>query len=398
MNDGSRSSRCRSVALSVLALIVSVAVAELILWVIAPLPDPHAIDKRQMGERVYVPSSFRPGDTVLLYPEPGLPGVSGPGRLSINNAGYRGGPLAIPKPDGEFRIFMLGGSTTESLYLDDRETITHHLEQLLAEHRPDARRVRVYNAGKSGDRSYDHVAMLAHRIVHLQPDLVIVFAGVNDMVAGLMREDYLLFEHGTAVDRSPVGRLLRYLSTESQIMRRVWAARHRQLHVDLRRRITIVSDYAKKAALASAQPVSDSLPRIDTLPYAENLATLAGIARAHGFEMIFMTQPSTWMSEDDPDVRRWHWITYLAETRYREELLEAALERYNETMRRSARTHGVTLLDLSHTVPKSLAYFYDDVHLNEAGTRRVAELLANVIRERHTSSGEAASPGQHGAR
>jgi hypothetical protein len=30
--------------------------------------------------------------------------------------------------------------------------------------------VRVYGAGRSGDKSFDHVAMVAHRIAHLEPD------------------------------------------------------------------------------------------------------------------------------------------------------------------------------------------------------------------------------------
>ncbi|HET6763907.1 MAG TPA: GDSL-type esterase/lipase family protein, partial [Longimicrobiaceae bacterium] len=118
-------------------------------------------------------------------------------------------------------------------------------------------------------------------------------------------------------------------------------------------------------------------PRTDVQPYLENLRTLAGIARAQGARMVFMTQQTTWNSPD-PRAANWHWMS--GDTvRYREAALDTAMERYNDAMRQVGREQGVPVMDLPRAIPKSLDYFYDDVHFNVRGADTAALLLARFM-------------------
>jgi lysophospholipase L1-like esterase len=367
------------------SLVVSLAVAELGLRLAHPLPDPYAALKQvpdvSWPGSAYVPSAFAPHYALTVRAEPGLPGIDpAPRRFSHDNLGYRGDSLATPKPAGELRVFMVGGSTTECMFLDDREAVTARLQAYLRQALPGAN-VRVYGAGKSGDRSWDHVAMTAHRIAHLQPDVIVVFAGVNDVMAGVAGRDYLM-----RAETRPLGRgvLLKMMSSELQLVRLVHAALARPTP----QQVGAATHYRYLAHLAASRPLRP-LPRLpDPTAYAENLASLAGIGRAQGARVVLMTQATTWNTAD-PRVRAWHWMQP-RDARYPERELDAAMGRYNAAMRAVGAAQGVPVLDLAAALPKTADYFYDDVHFNVRGADTAARLLARFMVEQGVVSRPAA--------
>jgi hypothetical protein len=75
-------------------------------------------------------------------------------------------------------------------------------------------------------------------------------------------------------------------------------------------------------------------------------------------------------------------MTLVGGEAYREDLLDAAMERYNEALRTVARVNEVPMLDLARALPKSLDFFYDDVHFNVRGADTTAALLADFLIER----------------
>jgi lysophospholipase L1-like esterase len=363
--------------LALLSLLGSLLAAELFLQLFHPIPDPLLPMKQ--AARVpwhgspYVPSAYPPHYLKHVHAEPGLLGIDTlPRTFSTDNLGFRGDSLGTPKPAGEVRVFMVGGSTTECVFLDDREAVTRRLQDRLRAAYPGLD-VRVYGAGKSGDRSWDHVAMVSQRIAHLQPDVIVVFAGVNDLFAGANGRDYLLRD--TAQPPS-LKALVAQAATEFQLPRLVVRAtsRYDPSQVDIR------SEYRRLSARTRALPLADGPPRENVGPYEENLRTLVGIARAQGARLVFMTQATTWNSRD-PRPSEWHWMVG-TRVRYREADLDAAMERYNDAMRRAAAASGTPVFDLARSIPKSAEFFYDDVHFNVAGADRAAALLARFIVDR----------------
>lgn len=360
--------------LALLSLVGSLLAVELLLRLFHPIPDPLLPRKRVVPVSwpgsAYVPSAYSPHYLKHVHAEPGLPGIDTlPRTFSTNNLGYRGDSLATPKPPGEVRVFVVGGSTTECVFLDDREAVTRRLQDRLRAAVPGVD-VRVYGAGRSGDRSWDHVAMVSQRIAHLQPDVIVVFAGINDVFAGANGRDYLMRD---TAQPPTLKRLLVDAATEFQLPRLVYRAfsRFDPSQIDIR------SEYRRLSARARTLPLADAPPRENVRPYEENLRTLEAVARAQGARMVYMTQATTWNARD-PRPSEWHWMVG-TRVRYREADLDAAMERYNEAMRRAGTASGAPVFDLARSIPKSADFFYDDVHFNVAGADTAAAMLARFI-------------------
>jgi lysophospholipase L1-like esterase len=372
--------------LSLGVVLLSLICIELSLAKFAPLPDPYESLKNKYRVNRYLKMEYPPNIRIITEAETGLPGVSGSKAYSTNNLGYRGEHLARPKPAGEFRIFLIGGSTAECFYLDDSESLETVLQAELRRLLAHGDRIKVYNTGRSGARSDDHAALLVHQIAHLEPDLVVVFAGVNDLTASIYNLDYLhrtveAAESETEIMSLPL--LVRMVTSEFQIPRRFYrlfikAGSRREKQI--LEQIPTVTDYRDKVELRRSMPVSEAFPRVDTLSYRNNLQTMVGFCLTHQAQLVFMTQQSTWDSPD-PGVEEWHWLRYRNGVNYRPENMNAGLEMLNEEMRKISRDQTIPLYDLAVRLPKTLEYFYDDIHFNVKGAGTAARELAALIIE-----------------
>ncbi len=357
-------------------LVIAVAaflLAELGMWIAAPLADPYGA-LRQTA--TYIRRAHQPHRTLRFEAEPGLPGMKGVTRWTTNNMGFRGDELVSPKPVDELRVFLIGGSTTECLIIDDDDSLDAVIQRTMQERVAERSQVRVYNAGVSGDISDDHVAILTQRIVHLQPDIIVIFAGINDLRAAIQGHDYLHLP----VPTPPPWMLL---ATQSQVGRLAYnLVKLRRPSLDSPQDEPLVTSYQygvkqQKSARAASGP-----PIFDTRGYANNLRTLAGVAAGHSVALILVTQQTTWNSDVDSTAKEWHWLLNLDNVRYAEDDMHQAMERMNDSMRQIANSLDVPLYDLARLMPKSTEFFYDDVHFNTNGARVAGTHLAAVILER----------------
>lgn len=366
-------------------LIILIIAAEICLWLFLPIEDPYRLWKQgQVLEMKYIESQFQPNQNYLFYPESELSGMGEVARFTTNNLGFRGQEIIRPKPPGEFRVFIIGGSTTECVYLDDTLAITSVLETYLNSHLPDSISSKVYGAGKSGDRSYDHLAMIGQRIIHLQPDLILVFCGINDLTAAIYEADYIHMPRGSGAKIS-FPDLVKYSLTEFQLPRRLYygykGILKPQTGDDLLKAISFKSDYKRKVEMRKSSPRTDHIPRTDLEPYRNNLKSIIGLARSHNLRLVFMTQATTWNSKTDPDITNWIWGTYKNGFTYREDLMDDVMTAYNDVMRTVAADHNLPVFDMALLMPKSLDFFYDDCHFNIRGAQKAGTLLGNFLME-----------------
>lgn len=117
---------------------------------------------------------------------PSLPYVprAGWAETGHNALGFRGAEIAREKPPGTSRVVALGASTTYGIYVEPAETYAAVLEARL---RAAGRRVEVVNAGVPGWVSTESARSLESRILPLEPDLVVVYHGRNDVFAQAFR-------------------------------------------------------------------------------------------------------------------------------------------------------------------------------------------------------------------
>jgi lysophospholipase L1-like esterase len=362
--------------------VVAGALADVALWWLAPVPDPYQqFEKLRPQVNQYIRFEYPRGYSATTVVTEELPGMEKRSRrFTANNLGFRGQPLETPKPAEEFRVFVVGGSTTECFYLDDEEELGAVAERALDAAGPQGLDVAVYNVGLSGAASDDHVAMISQRLVHLEPDMVVVFCGINDLTRSIYRYDYRHYVKPRPAYRKP---WLKRLVLKSQIARRLYFLKRRvdPSDSDLLEHRRLESGYVHKIGLQRTIAPSDVPPRTDVPSYTRNLESIAGLAEAHGFQLVFMTQQTTWNSLVDADAGKWHWMRCRGGVTYREDLMDAALESLNDAMRGVADAYGVPLYDLVRVLPKSLDYFYDDCHFNTRGAHTVGNLLAEFLIE-----------------
>lgn len=357
---------------------------ELGLRVVYPLADPFA-HLKTVARGAYVPARHAPNHTLEIVPEAGLPGVEGRRTFRTNPQGFVGPDLdtagAAP------RVFLLGGSTMEAVVLG---TDGNPAPKLQAHLRRSGVEAVVENAAHSGDASFDHIAMLAHRVVHLSPRVVVVWVGVNDLIAGLRGEDYAHAapDHVEVLDAPNLARLA---ATETQLGRLAWTAmgagRWRRDEPRVRTR------YGAIAAACAGRAVHPEAPRVDLDGYARNLRTLAAVAEAHGIDVVWVTQPHSWA--ESSGLEGWHWLTCHRGRRYAAPAMAAALARYDAVTRRVAAETGGRLVDLARTLPGDATHLYDDVHLNDGGVDGLVEALGPAVQAVLTAT---VSPSRRGSR
>ncbi|NIT61854.1 MAG: hypothetical protein GWN00_38335 [Aliifodinibius sp.] len=374
----------KTILAAFVSILIGLILTEITLNLFFPIGDPYKEDKEGRALiREYIETQHEPNLFYRFYSEPGLSGMDDSTRFTTNNLGFRGPYLERPKTSNEYRVFMVGGSTTECIRLDDSLAITYLLQEYLNSHIDDSISIKVYNAGKSGDKTYDHLAMLVHRIMHLEPDLIIIFCGFNDLTAAAYNKDYIHLPVYQTVPQIKFSNYIKFLLTEFQIPRRLYYGLRPILSdestEEIQMRISFTSNYKEKARLNNEHPISSSQPRVDLVPYKTNLISIIGLAQVNDADLVFMTQATSWNSKIDPQTREWHWTTYKNGVRYKEAYLDQALEEYNDVMRNVSGEFRIPLFDTYKLVPKSLEYFYDDCHFNINGSIYTSDLLGDFI-------------------
>ena len=106
----------------------------------------------------------------------------GEGRLRINSAGFRDDDHVLVKPDGVFRIAILGDSFTEAREVDLNETYWKRLETSLNTCIGGSQTVEIMNFAVNGYGTAQQYLVLQHEALAFAPDVVLlaVFTG-NDV-------------------------------------------------------------------------------------------------------------------------------------------------------------------------------------------------------------------------
>lgn len=100
-------------------------------------------------------------------------------QVVINEAGYRGPPVAVSRIPGEFRIVCLGDSITMGLRVDEEMTYPRQLQGLLQARLPEMK-VNVINGGVMGYTSRQGLYLFNSKFLSYRPDVVIWGFGFND--------------------------------------------------------------------------------------------------------------------------------------------------------------------------------------------------------------------------
>lgn len=275
------------------------------------------------------------------------------GRSRHNALGFRGHEVHVPKPEGIYRIVCIGGSTTYTEVPDDSLTYPAQLEKSLRE-RHGQERVEVVNAGVNGWSSWECLIDLEFRILDLDPDLLVVCHGINDV--------YPRFVPPEAYRGDNTGRVRQWQPGTA------WWERSVLLRV-----IGVKLGYSRGNTVLELvnvpYPDMDLENCLDVNPpvyFARNLESTVALARHFGVDVMLAT--FAWCTEI-PDYVSWP-------------VYQRALHEGNDVIRRVAERNDVPLFELSSAMNSDPALWADSRHVNAAGAKVMADLFADFIRER----------------
>lgn len=111
--------------------------------------------------------------------------------ININSDGFRGNELLT---DPDYRIFLVGGSTTFGVgATSDQSTIPYFLQEKLVERFPDSN-IEVINAGIPNAYSFTESVLIKNKLLSFAPNMLVIYDGWNDLA-----HDYEEYETGTDV-------------------------------------------------------------------------------------------------------------------------------------------------------------------------------------------------------
>jgi lysophospholipase L1-like esterase len=343
-------------------IIFTLVAAEILLRIYNPFPTSVTGDKitlhnntRRIYENVLGPEL---DERVVVYK---------------NSLAFRG-----PEPPKNFQdnltILTIGGSTTECIVINEEKTWPTLISNELSKQ---FKNVWLNNAGLNGHSTYGHIKLLQDYVIKLKPKVCIFLVGCNDVNRpDLSRSDSSVYnEYQNLIVRSA-----RYSRLVNVCLNFYRHHRAKQLELikglpfelnDSKYKPTTISDSLINVALEQLKP--------DVERYGTRVKKIIELCKTNAILPIFLTQPCI-LGDAIDDVTGVNLGTFP----YRNmngKLYWSELALYNSETKRICNEENVRVMDLASMIPKSSKYFYDLLHFNKAGCRKISELLSPQLTE-----------------
>lgn len=323
-----------------------------------------------------------------------------------NEHGYRGDSFPLKKPLGEYRIVCIGGSTTYTSFIDDY-TLSYPYLLGWELHQRGYKNVRVINAGAEGYSSFETVADFHYRVLDLDPDMVIVYQGVNDVVTRMVwpPEAYRGDNSGYAVHSAGWYKPIPLLERSTAIRMLLIRLGRIQSHVTLLRTFNQilstahfwafmgqVTQHTYPDGIFKEVSAMEMLHTNKPVYFERNIESIVVSAKANGVTPVLSTFAHADLLSADRDAINMDYFVYgIEENSINSEEFMSGIAEHNEVMKALADKHDVPLYDFAAVFPKDPSlYITDSVHVNERGSRLKAKMFADYLE----SSGRLPDPPQ----
>jgi lysophospholipase L1-like esterase len=285
------------------------------------------------------------------------------GNTSHNSLGYRGKEFRVKKEKNIFRIVALGGSTINTSAVEDNENTFPSLLEKVLQQDYNYDKVEVINAGVSGYSSWETLISFQFRVLELDPNMIIVYHGTNDVHPRLVREGHYRGDNsGRRKQWDPPAISLLEHSALTRFIKR-------KLNFVTATKLGHFVNGASYLGAGSAQWQNSTEIAMKLLIqhppefFKRNLSSIAAIAKAHGVKVLF----STWAFSPE-------FSDYASTPAYIEGFKES-----NLVVVEVAAKMKLNLYDFAAYMPSDKKYWADGRHVNEEGAALKAKAFAEYI-------------------
>lgn len=313
-----------------------------------------------------------PRNTVRHFDVSQLYRRDGPITYTRDRHGLRG---AYPVPDA-IDILVMGGSTTDEIYISDGETWVDQLRQAFAEA---GQPLVIVNAAIDGQSTVGHLRAIDlwfPNIPGLRARYVLIYVGINDMAVN----ETAVTQYDEMKSPEPLRRFRHYLMNNSvsynrfrQLRGAFAAERMRFVHGardTARMAWQPVTFFVDDAALARALE-----PRLEA--FAGRLRALAGKIKGEmKAEPVFVSQERG----DHKLVDGKLWVRAEKGAAAPSDEAYRTLAHFNRTTLRVCADLKLVCVDLAGGIAYEDGDFYDAIHTTPAGSRRIGRFLHQRLR------------------
>lgn len=281
------------------------------------------------------PVMNRTHPTLFWEVSPNLMDINmGPAKVLTNSHGFRSPEISLKKPEGQYRVIVLGDSSAFGHFVGNDQTFGAVLEKMLRIRHP-GRDVRFINGAVLGYTSYQAATFMKERGWKFSPDLIII--GFNNDPQLEWKQDVERVPHPVIL---PIFRLL-YKSN---------------IYLSLKK--FMLNQRMKKDHSFALQPGSrQQKNRVSPEQMKDNLTYLLNEGKKHNTKIIFISMPLQSVSHD--------------------------IRNYRRIMKELANNGEHPFLDLLDDWKKYPAHevFLDVMHPTVKGHRIIAEDLYKIIED-----------------
>jgi lysophospholipase L1-like esterase len=290
----------------------------------------------------------------------------------INNVGFRGDDVIMPKPDNTYRVVAIGGSTTFGVYLPYTMTYPHYLQaELRKRFAGTGINIEVFNAGLSGSTSAESLHRLFTEVLPVDPDMVVIYHGYNDLFPRVFddfQDDYFHFRR--ANPNNPPG-MTRFITYRLALLVLNPVAFHE--NYDLQNHVWKTQNLPESD--------SDRLTNFftsDESAYESNLVQMVKVLEANNIQPVLAT-----MANHRDGV---HWNDFIPSYAW-----EEGINQNNRAAHRVAEQYGVPLvpfaeqgdqlphINIWRQKPTEGCCFSDSIHMTPEGNVIKARIFADTI-------------------
>ncbi|MBL8378254.1 MAG: SGNH/GDSL hydrolase family protein [Burkholderiales bacterium] len=280
-------------------------------------------------------------------------------RLSINDQGFRGPPIEVPKSAQGLRLAFLGASTTFCAEVSNNDAVWASLVTERIRQAYPGRAIDFVNGGVPGYTVASSRKNLQHRITALAPDIIVIYHATNDL-SGEVRALAVAAGIPGAAESGRMG----WLERNSLLWELV----------------------VKNLRVRNAQRDSGEVPRLSVdaralgANFRRELTELVREAKASAPLVAVATFSTRLRASQSLEEKRQAAVSALVYMPFMtvDGLIES-YARYNQIIREVAAQEGALVIEGEHDIPGDAAHFFDTVHFSDAGSRAMAKRVADAL-------------------
>ncbi|MDO9532445.1 MAG: SGNH/GDSL hydrolase family protein [Deltaproteobacteria bacterium] len=276
----------------------------------------------------------------------------------------------------QLTLAFLGGSTTECAYVEEENRFPYLVGRLVE--KKTGLRTDSYNAGKAGNTSLHSLDVLLNKVIPVKPDVAIMMHNVNDLAV-------LIFEKTFWTKNPYRSPLVEIKPSFKTAMKSIEESFHimRDLYIPhLSRQLKSFYHYTIGKSVKTdefKQARGHKIP-VDkhrlVSEFSMNLQMFIDISRARKITPVLMTMANRLKDDPDPFILSLERKTVETGTGLNYKDFKELVDLFNQTIREVAAANNVLVIDLDRKVPKEKELMYDFVHLNDAGSKYVSDIIA----------------------